>query len=210
MYLQKMYEEEKERQARWSIRNQLCKNEYQDALRAEAAQDRAKMGRPPIERSERITNEILSRLETGETLNSICKDEYMPGVGLVIKWCRTDTDFAKLYGAARSHGAHALAHQVIDIANQCPDSTFDELGNKKIDPGFVAWQRIRMDAMKWAAAKFLPKAYGERQAIEGVPGGDPIRTEGEVDITFENMMAVMENLEMSKRAQGRELIKEDE
>jgi hypothetical protein len=36
-----------------------------------------------------------------------------------------------------------------------------------IDGGFVARQRLRIDARKWFASKVAPKKYGDKLEVEG-------------------------------------------
>lgn len=199
-------ETDEQRRARWAAQNKAAKEDWEQTQADQRNMQRMKQGRFPM-LTPQIENELLSRLGEGETITKICSSDYMPAVGTVYVWLREDSEFAARFREAREAGAHAMAAHIQDIADEVPDAVFDEYGNKKFDPGYIQWQKNRMDARKFITAKVLPKVYGDRYGIEGVKDGDPIKTEGEVDISYERMMAVMENLEMSKRLQGRDTIK---
>jgi len=199
-------ETEDQKRLRWAKQNREAKEEWEQAQQLRRNMGRMKAGMYPI-LTPYIENEVLTRLALGESIDKICMDDYLPASSSIYRWVRENVEFGKKYEQARADGAHAMSSQILDIADEVPDAIFDELGNKKFDPGYISWQKNRMEARKWITAKLMPKIYGDRQAIEGVPGGDPIRHEGEVDVSYEKLMAVMENLEMSKRVQGRDSIK---
>jgi len=153
-------------------------------------------GRPTII-SDEVCAEICGRLACGEPVSKITKDEHMPGMTTVYMWLRRHEPFRKQYEEARKDGAHTYADQIAHIIDMEPLKVTDELGNVKIDPGSISWNRLRMDGRKWLAAKYLPKVYGERIGVEGVEGGAPIRTE---DATYEKLHAILSNMELKKRA----------
>jgi len=37
----------------------------------------------------------------------------------------------------------------------------------KVDPGWVAMQRLKIDSKKWEASKMLPKQYGDKLELSG-------------------------------------------
>lgn len=164
--------------------------------RRKKAIDGTNRGRPS-DISEKIIAEICGRLACGEPVSKISQDKHMPGMTTIYMWLRRHDDFRKSYEEARKDGAHSFADQIAHIIDMEPLKVTDELGNVKIDPGSISWNRLRMDGRKWLAAKYLPKVYGERIGVEGVEGGAPIRTE---DATYAKLHAILSNMELKKRA----------
>jgi hypothetical protein len=123
-------------------------------------------GRPPIYDPGKA-EAVLLRLADGESLRSICREEGMPSRPTVYSWVLDDIDgFASRYARAREIQAHALADDVADIADNGSNDWM-----KRNDPENPGWQangehiqrsRLRFDARRWAAAKILPKVYGDK------------------------------------------------
>jgi hypothetical protein len=103
-------------------------------------------------------------------------------------WKETDyrEEFSHMYAKARESQAEVLADQIIEIAD---DSTGDYIfvesqdkdgqGAKKVvNKEYVKRSALRVDARKWAAAKLLPKKYGDKTQMEhSGPNGGAIPTE---------------------------------
>ena len=85
-----------------------------------------------------------------------------------IGWCDQDPELGKLYGAAADIATDLQFEEIDEIANEEP-----AVVEGRVDPGWVAWQRVRLDAKKWTKAKRNPKKYGDRvsQEISGKDGG---------------------------------------
>ena len=160
-----------------------------------AAKPKAKMGRPSKMTEDTIA-EICGRLASGEPMSRISDDHHMPDMTNVYKWLKKNDEFRQRYEEARKDGAHTFADQIAKIIDQKPLEIMDENGNIRYDSGSIAWQRLRMDGRKWLAAKYLPKVYGERMAVEGVEGGAPIKTE---DVSLDRLNSILRNFEMTKR-----------
>ena len=160
-----------------------------------AAKPKAKMGRP-TRYTDEIAAEICGRLACGEPMSNITQDAHMPGMTTTYMWLRKRDDFRQHYEEARKDGAHTFADQIAKIIDEKPLQIVDENGNVKYDSGSISWQRLRMDGRKWLAAKYLPKVYGERMAVEGVEGGAPIKTE---DVSLDKLNSILRNFEMTKR-----------
>jgi hypothetical protein len=81
-------------------------------------------------------------------------------------------EFADQYARAREEQADTLADQIIAIADESPELSpvHDKEGNIvdiKIDSGYVAYQKQRIEARKWTAMKLKPKKYGDRVTHAG-------------------------------------------
>jgi hypothetical protein len=89
----------------------------------------------------------------GLTLREIAKE-----LGCSRGWLCTqvtaDRDLAERLKHAREIAAHGMAEDALDVADAAT-------------PLDVNVRRLQMDARKWLAAKWSPKAYGERQEPAG-------------------------------------------
>ncbi len=122
------------------------------------------VGRPSTFTAD-MGNRICDRMETGESLRSICRDDNFPHVGQVIKWLASDLnrEFRLQYAHSRQVGLEVMADDVLNIADQNPVLTPDG----KIDNAGVQHQRLRVDTRKWILSKQLPKVYGDRTILAG-------------------------------------------
>ena len=126
--------------------------------------------------SEALVDEICYRLEQGETLKGICRDESMPDRDTLYRWLlRPEYKyFYDSYTHAREVQADHIFDELFEIAD---DGTNDwiERRNKGGTPYLalnhehVERSRLRVDTRKWALARMSPKKYGERieQAYSG-------------------------------------------
>ena len=106
------------------------------------------MGRPSSY-SQEVADEICKRIGDGESLNSICRDDKMPGRNTVRVWLRDRLEFRAQYARAREDQADTFVDEIKDIAD-----------NSTPEDWTVA--RLRVQARQWAAGKLAPKKYGDR------------------------------------------------
>lgn len=130
-----------------------------------------KMGRPAVY-SDKLSTLICIRLSLGESLRSICKDKDMPCQQTVYSWMYSHPEFLENYTRAREEQAETHADMIIDIADETPaiEEVKDKEGNVidiKLDSSYISWQKNRIEARKWTAAKMRPKKYGDKLAIGG-------------------------------------------
>lgn len=157
-----------------------------------------KMGRP-TKYSPEITAEILTRLTEGESLRSIVKDAHMPPQSTVYEWLVAKPEFAEQYAYARDQQADTLADEIIAIADETPDldpvySKDGELIEIKLHSAYIQWQKNRVDARKWVAAKLKPKKYGDRVTHAG-DAENPL----EIKANTEIFDTVLQTLELAKQ-----------
>lgn len=139
------------------------------------------MGRPSEFTAER-GDKILERLALGETLLDICEDERMPDRRTVYRWCEANETFRLMYARARVDQADAWHDEAIKHA-------------RGTDAVSASADRLRFDALRWAASKASPKRYGDRIAHE-VSGGDgaPVRLEHGIDADPDRLAALSQLL----------------
>jgi hypothetical protein len=123
--------------------------------------DDATVDRPrgrPSRFSDEIATEICERLADGQSLIDICKDENLPAERTIRKWLAEDRNgFVPQYVRAREAQVEHYIDEIVDIADSVANCT---------DSAIVHAARLAIDTRKWAAAKRLPKKYGDRLDLE--------------------------------------------
>jgi hypothetical protein len=120
------------------------------------------MGRPSTF-TEAAVDEICERLSDGETLRSICRDAHMPQWRTVYDWIDARPDVATRIARARDVGFDSIGESTIDICDDIPERGPDG----KIDPAWVAHQKLRVDQRMKLLAKWSPKKYGDKVQVAG-------------------------------------------
>lgn len=111
---------------------------------------------------------ICDMLSQGKSLR-----ESAEAVGLlhstVLAWARDDEAFANQYTRAREIGDDVGFEGLDELADEQPERGPDG----KVDAGWVAWQKTRLDTRKWTLARKRPKKYGDKVTQEhtGKDGG---------------------------------------
>jgi hypothetical protein len=145
---------------------------------------------------------ICIRLSEGESLKEIVRSEGMPDRATVYRWLLEQPVFCDMYTRAREEQADTLADEIIAIADESPE--INEIRDKhgdvvdiKIDSGYVAYQKQRIEARKWTAMKLKPKKYGDKLELAGDPN-NPMKVEvqSEAD-TY--LAALLMNVELTKQ-----------
>lgn len=122
------------------------------------------MGRPS-EYSQEVVNVICERMQAGETLTSICKDDQLPAKNTVLRWLEAHTPFQTQYARARTALMDHYADQMVEIAFEGSNS----------DQVAVARDRLKVDTLKWIMSKIGHKKYGDKVALTGDADGDAIK-----------------------------------
>lgn len=99
-----------------------------------------------------IADEVLHRLEGGESLSEITIDPGMPNRSTIYDWVKQDPQgFGVKYVQARDYGYQVRAERIPYEARTAGDA---QKG------------RLVMDADKWYLAKMKPHLYGEKVEVE--------------------------------------------
>lgn len=123
--------------------------------------------------TEEIADRILTGIAEGNSLVTILReDEDLPSYATVMKWLRTNPEFAALYVRAREDQADHDADKIGDIA--------EAVALGKIEPNAA---RVAIDAYKWAAGKRKPRVYGDKLALGGAEDLPPIQTTNKIDVS---------------------------
>lgn len=79
----------------------------------------------------------------------------------ILKWLKQDEARHKLYQEARVHQAEMAAELTLEVANE----PVGRLSTGALDNAEVNNKRLRVDTLKWIAAKRDKRAYGEHLSL---------------------------------------------
>lgn len=126
----------------------------------------------PTKKNDKLLQEITERLSQGEPLAQICRDEGMPAARTVREWQQNDEQVSAAIARAREEGFDAIAAECLDIA----DDGRNDWMNRAADAGdeqalqfngeHVQRSKLRVDTRLKLLAKWDPKRYGERLAVD--------------------------------------------
>jgi hypothetical protein len=136
-----------------------------------------KGGRPSKYTPELVAS-ICARLAEGEPLAQICRDEGMPHPSTVRDWADAKPDVSLAIARAREDGFDRIALEVLEIADDgTRDYVVGEDGREIVNHDHIQRAKLRVETRLKLLAKWDPKRFGDRQAIEhtGANGG-PIET----------------------------------
>jgi hypothetical protein len=118
---------------------------------------------PPIKfHPETIWPEILDLMVSGMSLSAILRLPGMPSYSLCKLQLRADPELRGRYDEAAEDRADALAEQVEAIADEEIPADLD--GPSK--SAWIARQRLRFDARRWASSKLSPRRYGDKVLVD--------------------------------------------
>lgn len=128
----------------------------------------------------KIADKICTKLMTGQSLRSICRDERMPALSTVFRWLTLHPEFSDQYARAREVQADTLFDDVLEIADDSRNDWMEQNGDEavgyKLNGEHVQRARLRIDTRKWMAGKLRPKKYGEKYIVGGDDDLDAIKT----------------------------------
>ena len=122
-------------------------------------------GGPRTLYSKRLGSEICRRLASGRSLLSIAADPGMPAAPTVVDWVNKDVNgFGAAYARARELGYHAMADEILEIADDGTQDWKEVRGKgRRLDREHLARARLRVSARAWLFAKARP--YHERSPL---------------------------------------------
>nr|QQZ49037.1 hypothetical protein JKL49_17675 [Phenylobacterium glaciei] len=104
----------------------------------------------PVVFDEALAEAVCARLAAGsQGLEAVCAASDLPSSATVYRWLADYPDFAAQYGEARRIQAHRMFDEARAIARAATTKS-------------VAVAKLRIDTLKWQAAKLAPRVYGVR------------------------------------------------
>ena len=143
---------------------------------------------------------ICDRISKGESLKAICSSPGMPDQVVVYGWLGRQPEFAQMYARAREDQADTLADEIAALADEEPRMVVDDKGVARIDSAWVQWQKNRVEARKWVAAKLKPKKWGERIQVAG-DADAPLKLDAEINAE-KLFKTILEHAQLTRQASG--------
>jgi len=122
---------------------------------------------------------ICDQMAECKSLRVIAQDAGV-GLGTLTTWL---ANFPEQYARARDAQAERFAEEIIQIADDGSNDTYQTENGPAIDHDVIARSRLRVDARKWLASKMAPKKYGDKVAVGGADDMPPIAHS--LKVTFE-------------------------
>ena len=122
-------------------------------------------------------SDICNKVANGMTLRQIAF-EYGVDPATILNWVTVDTDSTQQYARAREAAADLFESGIIEAA-------------ESVTPETAAADRVKIDALKWVAARRAPKKYGDKvqQEITGANGG-PVQMQNVSELTDEQLLLI--------------------
>lgn len=120
--------------------------------------------------TEEIGEQICDELQDGESLLAVCRKLNLKE-STVRKWTVLFPEFGANYARAREWGDDVEFERLAELQSEQPPVV-----DGKVDTGWVAWQKNRVDTAKWMLARKRPKKYSDRTVHAGDPES-PLRVE---------------------------------
>lgn len=115
------------------------------------------MPAPASEWTDDLVEELIERMESGETITAITKDPRMPSAATLWRWEDKQDELGERITRARERGYQARADAIMDRVKLCEDP---QKG------------RLEFDAERWYLGKMQPKRFGDK--IDVTTGGDKL------------------------------------
>lgn len=106
-------------------------------------------------------DEFVAHVERGLSLRQSEAETKLPATTF-LRWCDENPELAERYARARAIADEAGFQGLDSMADEPPEK--DQFG--KVDAGWVAWQKMRIDTRKWTLARKHPTKYGDKQQVD--------------------------------------------
>lgn len=122
----------------------------------------------PTSYTEALAKEVCERLSKGEPLAWICRDDHMPAVRTISDWKKAHDAFSADFARARDEGFDAIAASCLEIADDKSGDTrlVGEDDREVCNTEFVQRAKLRIETRLKLLAKWDPKRYGDRVALD--------------------------------------------
>lgn len=121
--------------------------------------------------------DLLSSFEEAKSLRQACElAEVHPSTFL--RWCEENKAFAEQYARAEKIATDLSFDEFRALNEERPPKV-----KGYTDSGWAAWQRMRLDNLKWAMSKRRPSKYGDKVQQE-ISGKDGAPIEAAITVQF--------------------------
>lgn len=110
-------------------------------------------------RPEDYIDEIIGWIAAGRMLREYCRQPGKPCYRTVYNWLDANEVYATRFARARDDGHEVLAQECAELADTRPADQVE-----------VQWRRLQIDTRLKLLAKWNPKKWGDRQAVDHAGG----------------------------------------
>lgn len=117
------------------------------------------------ESREAIFDYIVEEIVEGRPVRQILKDPEAVNASTFFRWLSENKDWQERYARALEVRADYMYDQIYEAAMQKEmddETTVDHNGIKVVTKDSVQRSRLKVDALKWLAAKMAPEKYGDK------------------------------------------------
>jgi hypothetical protein len=117
---------------------------------------------------QRILDEICDKIAEGMSLRSALSSGKYPARKNFLEWIDQDEFKRNQYARAMELRAEV---KFDSIEQDYMDNPKIDPETGRIDPAWVALQRLKIDAKKWEVSKLFPKKYGDKLELDNKHSG---------------------------------------
>jgi len=123
-----------------------------------------KKGGRPTKYTKALGEEIANAIATSELgLSHLCdRNPHWPDRATIFTWRRTNPEFGDLYTKAKEDQTEVVVEYMQELMDEPHKWVDEETGAMRLD---VPMLRLKMDSMKWHAAKLKPKKFGDNREV---------------------------------------------
>lgn len=122
------------------------------------ANAKRKPGRPKgsvMFRMEDYADEIIAWISAGKMLREYCRQTGKPSWDTIYNWAKAHESFNQRFARAREDGHDVISEECAELADIKPADQVE-----------VQWRRLQIDTRLKLLAKWNPRKYGDRQALD--------------------------------------------
>ncbi len=114
------------------------------------------------EEAQRIKDQIIDKVEIGQSLLEISKNENMICQDMIYKWLNKDAQFKENYVRAKRYQSLFVWERINGVIHNL------KLYGKALTNEQVQLARLEIDSDKWYVSKLVPKIFGTAADITNV------------------------------------------
>lgn len=125
-----------------------------------------------------MADAIIEWLALGKTLRDFCRQPNTPCWSTIYSWREENSEFAARFTRARDMGGDAIAEEALAIADTPVEGEITTVEGEKVTTrreDMLGHRKLQVETRLKLLAKWFPKKYGERTALEhSGPNGEPL------------------------------------
>lgn len=110
-----------------------------------------------------LCKKICEHVSNGDSVSKALEKEDWPAYSTWCLWKRDHEELSELYTRAREDKADKVDEKIDEIMEWIKNGTFD-----------ASIGRVLIDTLKWKAAKYYPRMFGEK--VDMTSGGEKLST----------------------------------